>query len=328
MPKREKQVKLDKAFSAAYRSVKANVKQLNALDGNNGNHGTNMAANLKVIRDSIKANPGQAPSDQLRQAAESLRQSGKGGTAQHYANGLTAAAANFEGKQSLNQNDIPNLLQNLMGNVPVQSGTPRPQAHAGAAPQASPMAAFGGGGAGGGADVLTALLGMSGMAGGGGAAGIMGGSQGQTGGDLLSAMLGGGMPTPQQQQPQGGGDLLSAMLGGGMPAPQQPNQGGGDLLSAMLGGGQAPQQQPSGPGDLISSLVPDKPGFDLADLLQAGAAFMGAQAQGADTGGAAMQAVMAAMRSGQVDPLLANDARTASGGLVAQGLLQGVFGKK
>jgi hypothetical protein len=34
------------------------------------------------------------------------------------------------------------------------------------------------------------------------------------------------------------------------------------------------------------------------------------------------------MRSGQVDPLLANDARTASGGLVAQGLLQGVFGKK
>jgi hypothetical protein len=303
MPKREKQVKLDKAFSAAYRSVKANAKQLNALDGNNGNHGTNMAANLKVIRDTIKANPGQPPSDQLRRAADSLRQSGKGGTAQHYANGLTAAAANFEGKQSLNQNDIPNLLQNLMGNVPVQTGTPRPQAHASAAPQASPVAAFGGGGSGG-ADVLTALLGMSGMAGGGGAAGMMGGGQGQS-----------------------GGDLLSAMLGGGMQAPQQPTQGGGDLLSAMLGGGQSPQPQ-GGPGDLISSLVPDKPGFDLADLLQAGAAFMGAQAQGADTGGAAMQAVMAAMRSGQVDPLRANDARTASGGLVAQGLLQGVFGKK
>jgi hypothetical protein len=325
MPKREKQVKLDKAFSAAYRSVKANAKQLNALDGNNGNHGTNMAANLKVIRDTIKANPGQPPSDQLRRAADSLRQSGKGGTAQHYANGLTAAAANFEGKQSLNQNDIPNLLQNLMGNVPVQTGTPRPQAHASAAPQASPVAAFGGGGSGG-ADVLTALLGMSGMAGGGGAAGMMGGGQGQSGGDLLSAMLGGGMQAPQQPT-QGGGDLLSAMLGGGMQAPQQPTQGGGDLLSAMLGGGQSPQPQ-GGPGDLISSLVPDKPGFDLADLLQAGAAFMGAQAQGADTGGAAMQAVMAAMRSGQVDPLRANDARTASGGLVAQGLLQGVFGKK
>ncbi len=305
MPKREKQVKLDKAFSAAYRTVKANAKQLNALDGNNGNHGTNMAANLKVIRDSIRANPDQPPSDQLRRAAESLRQSGKGGTAQHYANGLTAAAANFEGKQSLNQNDIPHLLQNLMGSVPVQSGTPRPQAQASAGPQANAMGAFGGGGSGGGADVLTALLGMSGMAGGGGPAGMMGGGQGQA-----------------------GGDLLSAMLGGGMPAPQQPAPGGSDLLSAMLGGGQASQQQPSGSGDLISSLVPDKPGFDLADLLQAGAAFMGAQAQGADTGGAAMQAVMAAMRSGQVDPLRANDARTASGGLVAQGLLQGVFGKR
>ncbi|HRF49420.1 MAG TPA: hypothetical protein PLC98_17445, partial [Anaerolineales bacterium] len=58
----------------------------------------------------------------------------------------------------------------------------------------------------------------------------------------------------------------------------------------------------------------------------AGTAYMGAQAQGADAPAAALQAVMAAIRG--VDPLATGSPRAASGGLLAQSILDDAFGKK
>jgi hypothetical protein len=69
-------------------------------------------------------------------------------------------------------------------------------------------------------------------------------------------------------------------------------------------------------------------GLDLGDLLTAGMAFMQAKQQGADTGQAAMQAVMTALAGGQVNPLQAGSPQAAAGGLLAQGLLQAALGRK
>ncbi len=361
---RPKSFQLERAFNAAYKSVKANQDALNAMDGVNGNHGSNTAANFKVISQAIKSAKGQAPSAQLSQAAEQLAAKGQGGTAQHYVNGLREASRQFEGKERLGQNDVPALLQSLMGSVPAQghvAAQAKPQASAPTGNQndiSDLLGALGGQGAvqpaggahtgasgapassGGGASVLSALLGMA--AGGGGAA--QAAPSGASAPDPLSALLGGASSGGAAQDPfaallggaagsQGGGaaqDPLAALLGGAGGS----GQSGGAaqdpfaaLLGGAAGGGQSAGAQPSDPlGGLLNNLIPDKPGLDLADVIQAGTAYMGAQAQGADTASAAMQAVMAALRG--VKPMNAGSARTASGGLLTQSILDSAFGKK
>lgn len=360
---RPKSFQLERAFNAAYKSVKANREALNALDGVNGNHGDNAASNFKIISQAVKGAKGQPPSAQLTHAAEQLASKGQGGTAQHYVNGLREASRKFEGQERLGQNDVPALLQSLMGNVPAQghqpAAAPRPQASS-SSPQndiSDLLGALGGQGSvqpsgqaahssgapaaagGSGASVLSALLGMA--AGGGAAT-----QAGSTASDPLSALLGaagGGQSGGAAQDPfsallggaaggQSGGaaqDPFSALLGGA--AGGQSGGAAQDPFSALLGGavggGQAASAQPQDPlGGLLSSLIPDKPGLDLADVIQAGAAYMGAQSHGAGTADAALQAVMAAMRG--VNPMAAGSARTASGGLLAQSILDDAFGKK
>ena len=57
-------------------------------------------------------------------------------------------------------------------------------------------------------------------------------------------------------------------------------------------------------------------------------AFMQAKQQGADTGEAALQAVMSALAGGQVNPLQSGSPHAAAGGLLAQGLLQAALGRQ
>ena len=358
---RPKSFQLERAFNAAYKSVKANQDALNAMDGVNGNHGSNTAANFKVISQAIKNAKGQAPSAQLNQAADQLAAKGQGGTAQHYVNGLRDASRQFEGRDRLGQNDVPALLQSLMGSVPAQghpAAQSKPQAATSSGHQneiGDLLGALGGQGAvqptggahtgasassGGGASVLSALLGMA--AGGGGSA--QAAPSGPAAADPLSALLGGGSNSGAAQDPfaallggatggQGASaaqDPLAALLGGATGGGQSSGGAAQDPFAALLGGaagGQsasAPQSDPL--GGLLNSLIPDKPGLDLADVIQAGTAYMGAQAQGADTASAALQAVMAALRG--VNPMNAGSARTASGGLLTQSILDSAFGKK
>lgn len=326
---RQKSLQLDRAFNAAYKTVKANQQALNAMDGYNGNHGDNTARNLKVISQAVKGAKGRPPSDQLRQAAEELAARGQGGTTPHYVNGLREAASRFEGQERLGRNDVPALLQSLMGQVPAQGTAGQGTAGQGSAAQ----------GAAGNQNDIGDLLNSL-------------GGQGQVqpttqahpasptgpsaapaaGGDILSALLNlagqstgaSGTSPHAASQPAASQDPFGALLGGGQAGSQDP-------FAALLGGAvqspSTPPQQSQDPfGALISGLVPDKPGFDLADVLQAGSAFMGAQAQGADTGSAVMQAVMAAIRG--VNPLNAASPRTASGGLIAQSILDSVSSKK
>jgi hypothetical protein len=287
---------LGSLFGAALQNVNANREQINALDGANGNHGDNMVHNLQVIVQALQAQRGHTPSEQLSHAARQLQSNSRGSTGQYYAQGLQEAATRFQGKQALNQNDIGSLLQAVMGNVPVKpSGQPKPRPQ----PQA-------------GGDPMAALLG-----------GLMGGGapqpqpQAPTGGDPMAALLGsltsGGAPQPQPQA-QAGGDPMAALLGslmsGGTPQPQS----GANVLNALMGMSQQPQPRPGNEG------------LDLGDLLTAGMAFLQAKQQGADNLQAGMQAVMAALAGGQINPLQSGSPQAAAGGLIAQSLLQAALG--
>lgn len=302
---------LGNLFGAALQALSDNRQQLNTMDGHNGNHGDNMVHNLKLIADTLAADQAQPPAKALNHAAGILKQNGRGGTSQYYAQGLSEAAARFQGQSSLNQNDVMSLIQSMLGAVPAHGG---PQAQAGQSPRIKPQ------------ELkpqaqqpdnpLGDLLGMV-----TGQAGPQTANQPQAA-DLLGSLLGG--MGGQTQQPQGpaSNDLLGSLLGmatGGQPqAPQyapQPQMGGGDILSSLLGmaagGGQPqPQQQNNG--------------LDMGDLLNAGMAFLQARQQGADTGSAVLQAAMSAIMG--TNPMQAGSSRTAAGGLIAQAMLQGLMG--
>jgi hypothetical protein len=79
-------------------------------------------------------------------------------------------------------------------------------------------------------------------------AGMLGGGGQQSGGDLLSALLGGGQGSSQGGQ-GGMGNLLGGLLGGG---------GAGSLLGGLMGGssqGQQGSQQQGGAADLLGTLL-------------------------------------------------------------------------
>lgn len=321
----EQGLDLGSLFNAALQNVNTNRQAINDLDGANGNHGDNMVHNLQVVTQALQTQKGKAPSDQLSYAANQLQANAKGGTGQYYANGLNDAAQRFQGRASINQNDIGSLLQSVMGNVPVKpSGQtqPRPQAGGGgdlgsllgglmaggqAPQQQMPQAPQGG------SDPMAALLG-----------GLMGGGApqqqmpqaSQAGSDPMAALLGGlmGGGAPQQQMPQAPTDPMAALLGslmsGGTPQPQS----GANVMTALMGMSQQPQPRPGNDG------------LDLGDLLTAGMAFMQAKQQGADNMQAGMQAVMATLAGGQMNPLASGSPQAAAGGLIAQSLLQAALG--
>ncbi|MDW8325416.1 MAG: DAK2 domain-containing protein [Anaerolineales bacterium] len=156
-------------------------------------------------------------------------------------------------------------------------------------------------------------------------------------GSLLRAMLGNVPVKPSNQpQPQAGSDPMAALLGGlmGGSAPQTP--AGSDPMAALLGSlisGGTPQPQ-SGANVLTALLGmlqqpqprPGNEGLDLGDLLTAGLAFIQAKQQGADNLQAGMQALMAALAGGQINPLQSGSPQAAAGGLIAQSLLQAALG--
>ena len=61
-------------------------------------------------------------------ASQQLQLHGRGGTSQYYARGLSQAAEQFQGRSSLESNDVMSLLQSLLGTIPSQGQQPQPQA--------------------------------------------------------------------------------------------------------------------------------------------------------------------------------------------------------
>ncbi len=111
---------LGQLFRVAQQALAANRQQVNALDGYNGNHGDNMAENLRMISEALQARQSEPPAEALRYAGEKLSEGGKGGTSQYYVQGLLQAANKLEGHTTLDENDVMTLLQTLLGSVPAQ----------------------------------------------------------------------------------------------------------------------------------------------------------------------------------------------------------------
>jgi hypothetical protein len=106
------------------------------------------------------------------------------------------------------------------------------------------------------------------------------------------------------------GLLLHSMLGAAPQGQAAQQQGGlGGMLGALSG--QTQQAAPGG-NDLVSKLAP------------AAMEFMRAKATGSSTQSAAMQAAMKAMMGG--NPLQASTPGGASGGLIAQSIMQSLLG--
>jgi len=282
-------IDLDTLFKGVSTALVENQEVLNQADTYNHDHGDNMVEIFRVITEAMDQNREADPADQLAIASEILRQRSKTGSGQMYADGLSEAANQFQGK-SITPDNAMLLIQSLLG------GGQSPAQQASAA-QASP-------------DLLGSLL-----------TGFMGGqassqpsqtSQGQP--DLLGSLLSGfmgGQSTPQQADtPQAQSDMLGSLLSGlmgGQSTPQQTEspQAQPDLLGSLLSGvmgGQSSQQKDDG--------------FDMGDLMSAGLAFLSAKQQGKNSLEAIINAIVSSSQGGQ------NPYRAQSSALVVKTLLQ------
>ncbi|NJN19280.1 MAG: dihydroxyacetone kinase subunit L [Oscillochloris sp.] len=117
-------------FEAITRNLETDREQINQLDRDDGDTGDNMAANFRLVTNTLsqtvqrqgeQADLGAA----LAQASQVLRNDGRGATAPMYAEGLGDAAQRLSGKQSFQLEDLIPLLEGLSGGVQrAQGGKP------------------------------------------------------------------------------------------------------------------------------------------------------------------------------------------------------------
>jgi hypothetical protein len=239
----EQAVNLGSLFGQAFKAVVSHREEINALDRYNGNHGDNMVENLSLITRALQENRSLPPADALRYASQRLQSDGRGGTSQYYAQGLSQAAAQFQGRSNLEKGDVLSLVQTLMSAIPAEGHPQQPQ-------QASANVL----------DVLGLLAGQQAQPQQqddgldiGDMLGLLAGQQAQpqqqdSGLDIgnVLGLLAGQQAQPQAQQPEGGvdvGGVLGALLPAGM-AFLQAKQAGADtqtavaqaLMGALMGG--------------------------------------------------------------------------------------------
>lgn len=125
----EQSFDLSTLFGTALKAMSEQREDVNTLDGYNGNHGDNMVANLDLIQKALQTKAGREPTEALEHASQQLRQQGRGGTSQYYAQGLRQAAERLQGHKNLEKSDVNTLLETLLGAIPNQ-GHPTQQENA------------------------------------------------------------------------------------------------------------------------------------------------------------------------------------------------------
>ena len=270
-------VDLAKLFESVTQALAENQQSLNQADEYNSDHGDNMVSTFKTISGALEQKKSSSASTALAYAAKQLSKNTASGSSQLYAQNLSQAATQLEGK-AVDQRGAMELLQTLIGAQNSAQG-------GGQSTQSSQSS--------GGADLLGSLLG--GMTG----SNTQGQSSSQGGtGDLLGSLLGGltgGETAPQSSAQGGSGDLLGALLGGmggsDSSAQSSSQSGTGDLLGSLLGG-------LTGNTGSSSNSSNQQSGMDLGDLLNGAMTFMQAKQSGGNTMTALVQAFMAASGMG------------------------------
>lgn len=115
-------------FGAALQALTAHRQEVNDLDGYNGNHGDNMVENVRLITKSLQKKGSQPPAEALKYASRRLQATGRGGTSQYYAKGLSQAAEQLQGQPALDGAGVVSLVQSLLAAIPSQGQQPQPQA--------------------------------------------------------------------------------------------------------------------------------------------------------------------------------------------------------
>jgi hypothetical protein len=172
---------LGQLFNAVTQSLAGKREQLNQMDGYNGDHGDNMVSIFEAASKTFAKHKDKAPAEALEIVAKQVGEL-KSGSAQVYANGFQNAASRFQGQDSLNLNDILQLVTTLLGLGDVGQTAPEPT-------QA--------------ADPLGSLLGSL-------AGGLTGADQDSGGDSPLEALLGGGLSLLQGGG-EGAGSLVSSL---------------------------------------------------------------------------------------------------------------------
>lgn len=287
-----REINLADLFEEATRAVAAHQREINELDGYNGNHGDNIVTNANAITSELRKHRKDPPAEALKAAGQKIAREGAGGSSRYYAQGLQQAAEQLAGKEKLNAADGMTLIQTLLGALP-REGYPEPE-------QTQSTSTV--------LDMLTAMAG--------------GGQQttqpaqpvpqASSGGSLLDTLVGlaGGQQTqPTQTAPQQADSQLAGILG-------------------MLTGGNAPQQGATQTAQPAQTA--DDNGLDLGDvvetLLPAGLAYLQARQGGADTAQAGQAALLQALMGGQQPQ--PSTSREAAGIVLAQSMLKALLGNR
>ncbi|NTW02974.1 MAG: dihydroxyacetone kinase subunit L [Oscillochloris sp.] len=105
-------------FEAITQNLQRDQQSLNKLDRDDGDSGDNMVHNFQLVTETLRNAIGQGGQTDigtaLGQAAQVLRNSGKGATAPIYASGFQDAATELKGKDSFGLDDLMPLLQSLL----------------------------------------------------------------------------------------------------------------------------------------------------------------------------------------------------------------------
>ena len=192
-------------FGSVVNTLSQNQTQLNQADTYNHNHGDNMVEIFEVITQAMKAKSSATPAEQLAYASQLLSKKSQSGSAQVYAQGLSNASTQFQGKKSITPTSAMTLIQALMG-----AQKKIPTASLGKT-STTPSA--------GGADLLGSLLG-----------GLTGGTTPSApassgSGDLLGSLIGGLTGTSATSSAKTGQVDLSKLLKAGMAFAQSKGEG-------------------------------------------------------------------------------------------------------
>jgi hypothetical protein len=116
-------INLLQAFQAVSQVMGENQDSLNEADSYNHDHGDNMAEIFQVITQAMAKKKRSSPATQLAYASEVLKDKSHSGSAQLYAQGLSQASQQVQGK-AISSDQILPLIQALLGGQ--QSAEPSP----------------------------------------------------------------------------------------------------------------------------------------------------------------------------------------------------------
>jgi hypothetical protein len=117
---------LIKMFGSALELLSNNKKDLNKLDGHNGNHGDNMVQIFDVITNALSDKKDEPVERSLGHAAKQVRKINSG-SAQAYAGNLEEAANQVKGNK-LDVAQVATLLTTLLGAGQAVKAEPEPKA--------------------------------------------------------------------------------------------------------------------------------------------------------------------------------------------------------